>query len=556
MNEDNNKIKKGFSIEISNEKVQINSFVEDTYDSFLYEDNHIVLLLEGVILNKQKLLTQFAKTSFANWMLDCFVQKKIQFLQDLEGEFRGVVWDKKENKLFVFTNPTATQRVFYSKWDNTIFIDTNLVRLSQNIKKKNIKISPNIDGIYQLLCLTGMLENSTIIENVFKVYDGHFLEIDLKSGGILEKSYFNHQHEPYYNKSKEKALGEMNEVFTESVLLEYQKDNEYKTGHLALLSGGLDSRVAMMVATRNGLQPNHAFCFSQSGYLDEKISRKIASDFAIDYEFVPLDGGVFLNKIDQLTEISEGLVLYLGAIHVQHAMDNLQFQDFSLFHSGQIGDGILGGFNSMPKKEKPSEYKLVFNKDFSQKITNKFQESINKYPSQETCLIRNLAFNRVLLGAHVLQQKAYQTSPFMTKDFMKFAISLPESWKYKHQFYIEWIKKYCPEATQYTWERTLLKPNATWKTNFGDLWVKRPFVKMHDWLLKTPQKASMYPYQYYFDNDSQLQKFYENYFKTNIDRLWSFPELKTDIINLFQSPKFYSKAQAVNILSIFKLFFS
>ena len=48
----------------------------------------------------------------------------------------------------------------------------------------------------------------------------------------------------------------------------------------------------------------------------------------------------------------------------------------------------------------------------------------------------------------MFQQFSYQTSPFMTKDFMSFAVSLfPEKWKFNHRFYLEWIKEHCKEAT-------------------------------------------------------------------------------------------------------------
>ncbi len=547
---------KGFSIHIKNNQLHLESFLDQGYDHLHLITDKVEIIIEGVVLNKKSLLDSYAKASFEDLLFNLYSSKKEHLVKELEGEFRGMIWDKELNKVFVFTNPTSTQRLFYGKFDDQIFVDSNLVRLSQSLKLKNIIISPNLDAIYQLLCLTGVLENVTIIDNVYKVYDGHWLDIDIKCSSVQEIEYFNSLDVPYYSRSRAAALENLHQVFSESVRLEYQKDRELGTGHLSLLSGGLDSRVAMMYAVKEGFSVDRAFCFSQSNYLDETISRKIAQDYNIDYEFVPLDGGSFLKDIDRLTALSEGLVLYLGAIHVNYAIQFLKFENFSLFHSGQIGDGILGGFNSQPNAQKPSKFKLVFNERFLPQIQESFDKSIRKYETEEACLIRNLAFNRVLLGAHALQQKAYQTSPFMTRDFLKLSKSLPEEWKYKHYFYIDWISKYCPEATQYRWERTMLLPNAKWKTNFGDLWVKRPFVKAQEWIFKSPQKASMYPYQYYFDTSLELQTYYQNYFYENIERLDRFPELKADVTTLFNQPQFYSKGQAVHILAIFKLFFS
>lgn len=545
----------GFSIHISSNQIDIASYLEESYDCLHIQTSEVEILVEGVILNRKKLLRSYALSDFKTLMLELFAQKKQNLIQELEGEFRGFIQDKNNKKLFVFTNPTSTQRVFYGKFLDQIFIDTNLIRLKNQLQKAKIIPHPKVESLYQLLVLGGMLENFTILENVFKLYDGHFLNINLETLHLQEQIYFSTFQEPYYKKSKEKAYQEIHEIFSESVLMEYEKDEELGADHLALLSGGLDSRIAMMYAIQQGKKPDNVLCFSQSNYFDHQISEKIAQDYQLHYEFIPLDGGSFLKKIDQLTTLSEGLVFYPGAIHAQHAMDHLQYQNFKIFHSGQIGDGILGGFNSAPTKEKPGHFKMVFDETFFAKIEDLFNASLKKYESQETCLIRNLAYNRVLLGAHVFQQKAYQTSPFMTKDFLKFAMALPESWKYQHHFYIDWISKYCPEATKYTWERTLMKPNAKWKTLLGDRFVKPVFVKLNEKILNTPQKANMNPYPAYFANSPDLQVFYQNYFDENKDRLQNYPELLGDVETLFARADFYSKAQAVNILAIFKLFF-
>lgn len=135
------------------------------------------------------------------------------------------------------------------------------------------------------------------------------------------------------------------------------------------------------------------------------------------------------------------------------------------------------------------------------------------------------------------------------------AISLPEAWKYNHQFYIEWINKHCKEATKYRWERTLLKPDAQWKTKFGDQIIKRGFKILNEKILKTPASSSMYPYQFYFESQKKIQEYYSQYYEQNIYRLSGYPELESDIKDLFFSNDFSSKSQAINILAIFKLFF-
>jgi asparagine synthetase B (glutamine-hydrolysing) len=546
---------KGFSIKLSKENQEVNSFIDQDYDDFYIQNAQFDFLFEGVLLNKKKLLNEFALKDFETLILELFKNKQEQIIKEFEGEFHGFIWDKSRSKIFVFTNATSTQRVFYGVFKNQIYIDTSLIRFNKTLKNSEIISEPDVESLYQFLCFSNLSENKTPIKNIAKILDGHYLEIDTETLIINEKKYFDLSIIPRFTGTKFAAIDKIHEIFNDSVLMEYQKDTELGKNHLSLLSGGLDSRVAMMYAIKNNHIPGNALCFSQSGYLDETISRKIAEDYSLHYEFIPLDQGIFLKKIDELTEISEGMVFYTGGIHVSHAMEKLQYENFALFHSGQIGDGVLGGFNTQPFQKKPSEFKIVVNQKFLPKIQNSLDKILKNYETEELFLMRNVAFNRTLLGAHVLQKKAYQTSPFMTKDFLKFAISLPEEWKFNHRFYIEWINKHCKEATKYRWERTLMKPDATWKTSFGDQFLKRGFKILNEKILKTPQNSSMYPYQFYYDQSTEIQKYYQLYFDENFHRIENYPELSKDVLELFESADFSVKTQAINILSIFKLYF-
>ena len=100
-----------------------------------------------------------------------------------------------------------------------------------------------------------------------------------------------------------------------------------------------------------------------------------------------------------------------------------------------------------------------------------------------------------------------------------------------------------------------MKPDANWKTSFGDTVLKRGFNLLNKKILQTPQNSSMYPYQYYFDNDLEIQRYYQKYFDDNIHRLEHYPELTQDVFTLFEANSFSLKSKAINILSIFKLYF-
>ncbi|KFC24489.1 hypothetical protein [Chryseobacterium sp. FH1] len=545
---------KGFQINISN-TIDSKVFFADGYDSFVVKDETVEITVEGIILNKTQLLQQNNYSDFSVLFEKFYKEKKIASINELDGEFRGYVWDKLDNKLFVFTNPTSTQRVFYTQQNRQIFIDSHLVRLSKSLKENKISVTPDIDNLYKLLTFGNMLENETPIDNVFKILDGHYLEIDLKTQIILEKKYFDLENVTYFKHSKNKAIQDLDAIFSQNIIMEYGKDNELDSKHFTLLSGGLDSRMGLLYAEKLGYKPDEAFCFSQSGYLDETISRTIAKDYQIPYKFQSLDGGDYLKYIDRLTELSEGCGLFTGGIHVQYAFENLQNKDFKIVHSGSIGDGILGGFNTVPFRQKPGEFKIVVNQKFLTKVKSDFEKVLNHYESEELFYLRNVAYNRTVLGAQVIEQYAYQTSPFMSKTMLEFAISLPEKWKINQKLYLEWLNQLTPNASDYIWEKTGMKPNAQWKSTFGPKVKKRISKIWNSKIRKQINKISMYPYEFYYYNSQDIQDYYQTYFKENIWRLEDYPELRQDVEFLFEQKDFYQKSQGVNILAIFKLFF-
>lgn len=160
----------GFRIHIVDNHGKTSSFFVKDYDSFVINDDQVEIAVEGVILNKKKLLQNSGFSDFTDFFLDLYQKVNVNSINELDGEFRGYIWDKLGHKLFVFTNPTSTQSVFYTKHDQQIFIDSSLVRLTKTLKENKISVTPDIQNIYKLLTFGNMLENDTPVENIFKYW--------------------------------------------------------------------------------------------------------------------------------------------------------------------------------------------------------------------------------------------------------------------------------------------------------------------------------------------------------------------------------------------------
>ena len=157
-------MKKGFSLTISPQNVEINSYISEEYDNFYLKSSTFDFLFEGVLLNKKVLLNEFALKDFQTLIQELYQQKKAEIIKLFEGEYRGFIYDKILNRLFVFTNITSTQRIFYGEFEDQIYIETNLVRLNATLKNAGISTKPDEESIYQLLCFSNLIEDKTPIK--------------------------------------------------------------------------------------------------------------------------------------------------------------------------------------------------------------------------------------------------------------------------------------------------------------------------------------------------------------------------------------------------------
>lgn len=546
----------GFSICINQDDIQINSFIDEGYDNLKFSNQNVDFLFEGVLVNKKLLLQKFAAKDFQTLIETLYLDKKQNLIKLFEGEFRGYILDKNTDQLYLFTNHTATQRIFYFKNEDYFIADTQLVRLKNNLDKRNIACKPNIAGLYELLTFMVMLHNTTPLENVFKIPDGSYAVYEKGKLGIT--SYYDLNAVQSYSKNKETALKEIHEIFSEAMRLEYEKDDELGGNHFSNLSGGLDCRVSMFYAMQNGFHPDKVFCFSQKNYTDEKISRAMAKDYNIPYEFTNFGNFDLLKNVDRLTQKNEGTCFYMGAIHADYGYSQIDKTNIKLVHTGQIGGAILGSYNKSEKDDK-NILRHLPSLSTNARLLAQTEASVGgiayEYRDYPTFMLKNFGFGYSVNGSLILSDFAYQVSGFMHSEFMKLVTSLPAEWKYYSKFYIDWLNAYCPEATKYTWERTFLKPDAHWKTFVGDHVVRRAKNIFYNKILGKQHLFSMVPYQYYFDQRTELQQFYENYYVDNISRIDAYSDLQKEVDLLFRENDVVKKSLALNVLSIFKLYF-
>ena len=84
---------KGFSIHIDPLNVKSESFISKNYDDFYLKTEQFEFLFEGILINKQKLLNEFALKDYHTLILELYFQKKEEIIKLFEGEYSGYIYD-------------------------------------------------------------------------------------------------------------------------------------------------------------------------------------------------------------------------------------------------------------------------------------------------------------------------------------------------------------------------------------------------------------------------------------------------------------------------------
>ncbi|NFN94090.1 MULTISPECIES: hypothetical protein [unclassified Clostridium] len=533
--------------EMKHENIYLKRFTNNKFlnDKLFFQDNESIVVIDGVILNLSKL----REDNEDNFSLVKRLYKKYgnDFFKYFKGEFSGLLYDKIEKKTIVYTNQIGSKNIFYYKNENCFIVSSELKVIVQVLKKLKIKYSINEFGCQCLLTYGYMLEDITLINEITKLTAGNYLTY--KNRELEKINYFRLQNEPYLKEDKDEIIENLDKLFREAVRIQFNKDDEYNYKYIAPLSGGLDSRMTVMVANELGFNDCLNVTCSQNDYLDEKIAKKIASDINNKWLFFSLNNGNYLKNIDECLICNDGMALYSGSAHVLEMFKNINFRRYGIYHSGQIGDAVLGSFLSSPNKNKPSINDGAYSNLIIRNMENQLKEIIKNYDSEEIFKFYNRAFNGTFNGDWTINQFTESASPFCDIDFLQYALRIPPKYKYKEKIYIEWILKKYPNIAKYKWERTGIKPtlfnNKVRIYAYSEKMIRKIFVK---------KQRSMNPFDDWYKENTQLKTYVNQYLIDNIQLLSSYPDLLNNCNYLIEKGSLIEKTQVMTLLGAIKLF--
>lgn len=519
-----------------------------TNDKIWFSNERYVIAMDGVVFNFKELKNKYSISDNANLLILLFEKYGISFVNELRGEFCGVLYCKETKTWHVFTNHTGSKWVYYYyNQNNSLFIaSTQVKKIVDCLSNNNIKYSLDEISAYSLITFGYMINDGTLISEIKKINPGTILVVN--KSAIRSKRYYELDNTPKYSNIPS-ICAELHERFNYAISQEFEKDDEYEYNHFGTLSGGLDSKMVIWYATKNNYYPL-LINFSESGSLDETIARKMARDMKLEMVFFALDNGVYLYKtLPEIIKLNDGNTIFNGSAHLYNFLNKLNFSSLGLLHTGQIGDAVLGSFLKETKHTVPN-YKSVRYYCYSKKLLPKLESFLQKnifcnYDNDELMGFHLRAYNGAYNGYRIIENYTEYSSAFMHPDFIDFSLKVEPKLRYRRKIYIEWCKHYARPVYLYPWTSKAGLP--AYSPDFLGKAIKgaRLFKQKIFGISRT---SSMNPEGYWWKHNPAIKKYFDDTYKSSILFLGNHKELYEDCRSLFTDGNLTEKALVLTLL--------
>lgn len=529
-------------------------------DKLFFENNEIIVLLDGVILNKFDLINKFKLGGWKETFIHLYKKDKTGFINILRGPFRGVILDKNNNILLTFTNQTGEKAFFYTQLGGKLFIASHNDFIVEYLKKKKIKYSLNLVGVNQLLTVGYMLNNNTPINDCFRITAGCYLHFDFSKMVVRIVRYHLFSSFPQNTLSLDDSIEQFDILYRNAIKRIFSKNQEYGYKHIIDLSGGLDSRMINFVANELGYKDITSICYSQTGSADNKISKKISKYLGHTYIFEPLDRGEFLHDIDKLTALHGGQVVYFISTGAYGLFSKLDMSNFGISTMGTFASNINALLTESDIHTSPNLTNIRYSKIIDIDVPKAYFDGFKTFEEFNT-----YGFNTHLINDSMIVRQNFTEafSPMSDVDVAEFLGKMPISYRKSRIILKKWIVEKYPKASKYLWQHSMKPLSKENKFYFPKAIFdcKKIFIKFFNKILRILgiryailAKDEMNPFDEWYNTTLSLRNFIHEYYDKNF-YLIKDEELKIDIEKLFNTESSIDKLLVINILSILKRYF-
>jgi asparagine synthase (glutamine-hydrolysing) len=214
--------------------------------------------------------------------LHLYEEKQARCLEDLRGEFAFILWDEARQTLFAARDRFGIKPLFYARVGGALYCASE----AKALFAAGLPAAWDHEQVYQILHGCYRADRS-LFENVHALPPGHYLVANPGAFGLVRywEPAYPRRPRPGPAFPEAECIEQARSLLDEAVRLRMQAD--VPVG--CLLSGGLDSSLALGLAARQSPRPVAAFtiAFDQQDYDESAQARAAAQHAGAELRVVP-----------------------------------------------------------------------------------------------------------------------------------------------------------------------------------------------------------------------------------------------------------------------------
>ncbi|MDA7546249.1 asparagine synthase (glutamine-hydrolyzing) [Alphaproteobacteria bacterium] len=360
------------------------------------ENERFVIVFNGEIYNASDLRSElnnvgykFSSFSDTEVLLTSFIEWRESLIQKIRGMFSFIIWDKKEESLFVCRDRLGIKPLYH-------YEDRSFKIFSSEIKSINSfldhKENMNLESVYRYLA-RGWSQDTldTFYQNIYSFPAGCYSKIYNESKKNYRYWNLNFGNKKRFNES------EFFSKFKNSV--ETHLISDVPVG--LTLSGGMDSSSITAIAASQGnfKYPLKAFSTIPPFTTNEKLwIDDIVNKFDLDHEYLDINFNDISQIINEILRFHDEPFLSSNCIYQYLLRKKISEKGIKVLLVGEGGDEVLGGYrrfiypyiNDVFGEDKSKSFYSFVNKASkfleldSNTIVNNLNDFKNQYFSSST----------------------------------------------------------------------------------------------------------------------------------------------------------------------------
>jgi asparagine synthase (glutamine-hydrolysing) len=366
------------------------------------------------------------------FLIDSYSEFGVNFVAKLNGWFSGVLVDLHKEKIIIFNDRYAINRIYFHQDENGLIFSSEAKAI---LKVRNDLKCINLDVLGEYFAFGCASNNKSLFHGIESIPGGS-LWVKRKDEKIKKESYFNPINWETKIKINEKCfVQELKETF-QKILPRYFRSEE-KIG--ISLTGGLDTRAILSHCTLNkGPSKTYTFAGLYRECHDVKIAKNLSILLGKKHYLLNLNRDFFENfenLASKVVYISDGCHDVCGAHDL--FFNRLARQIAPIRLTGKFGSEVLRSASTFKKLNLE---KRLFCPDISKLITTAENKQTKRFVPENltfTCFedIPNHEYGRLIVEQSQIQFR----TPFLDNDLIELLYRAPVGFRTKKFATVELI---------------------------------------------------------------------------------------------------------------------